>query len=178
MFIFVYYTITMNTKKLKLILNNCTQPYILMLIGPPLSGKDTVLKELNLDAIVISRDQILMDVYGSDNYDEAFKNVNQKEVDRVLVHKIQRAVKEKKNVILNMTHMTRKRRTYNLSFFNDTYNKIAIIFPILSDDEYARRNTKRKGEEQKFIPINILKNMIGSYQSVSKDEGFDKIVSL
>ena len=152
----------------------------MILIGPPLSGKTTWVKsnpELE-SAVLVSRDQTVLDVYGSDNYDEAFKNVNQKEVDRVLISSIQKAAKEGKNVIIDMTHMGRKRRTYNLSFFNDTYNKIAIIFPILSDDEYARRNTKRKGEEQKFIPINILKNMIGSYQSVSKDEGFDKIVSL
>jgi len=149
-----------------------------MLIGPPLSGKDTALKELNPNAVMISRDQILLDVYGSDNYDEAFKNVNQKEVDRVLISTIQKASKEGKNVIINMTNMTRKRRTYNLSFFGDEYNKIAVIFPILSDEEYTRRNTKRKGEEQKFIPPHILKNMIASYQNVTKEEGFDKIISL
>jgi hypothetical protein len=74
--------------------------------------------------------------------------------------------------------MTRKRRTYNLSFFGDEYTKIAVIFPILSDEEYSRRNTKRKDEEQKFIPPYVLKNMIGSYQTVTKEEGFDKIVSL
>jgi len=55
----------MDTRKLKHILNTCSQPYILMLIGPPLSGKDTALKQMNLDAVMISRDQILMDVYGS-----------------------------------------------------------------------------------------------------------------
>jgi hypothetical protein len=74
--------------------------------------------------------------------------------------------------------MTRKRRTYNLSFFGAEYNKIAVIFPILSDEEYEIRNQKRKIEEQKFIPIHILKNMIASYQNVTKEEGFDKILSL
>lgn len=168
----------MDTRKLKHILNTCSQPYILMLIGPPLSGKDTALKQMNLDAVMISRDQILMDVYGSDNYDEAFKNVNQKEVDRVLISTIQKAVKEKKNVIINMTNMTRKRRTYNLGFFSDDYYKVAVIFPILDEAEYERRNLKRKEEESKWIPPHVLKSMISSYQSVTKEEGFDKIVSL
>jgi len=168
----------MDTRKLKHILNTCSQPYILMLIGPPLSGKDTALKELNLDAVIISRDQILLDVYGSDNYDEAFKNVNQKEVDRVLISTIQKASKEGKNVIINMTNMTRKRRIHNLDFFGDEYYKVAVIFPILDESEYERRNLKRKEEEQKFIPSHVLKNMISSYQTVSKEEGFNKIISL
>jgi predicted kinase len=164
---------SLNIKHLK-------EPWVLTLIGPPLSGKDTWIRQnFNLDEIVmISRDQILLDVYGSDNYDEAFKNVNQKEVDRVLISTIQKASKENKNVIINMTNMTRKRRTYNLGFFSDDYYKVAVIFPILDEAEYERRNLKRKEEEQKFIPSHVLKSMISSYQSVSKEEGFDKIVSL
>lgn len=168
----------MDTRKLKHILNTCSQPYILMLIGPPLSGKDTALKQMNLDAVMISRDQILMDVYGSDNYDEAFKNVNQKEVDRVLVSTFINASKDKKNVIINMTNMTRKRRISNLDYFGDEYYKVAVIFPILDEAEYERRNLKRKEEESKWIPPHVLKSMISSYQSVTKEEGFDKIVSL
>jgi predicted kinase len=146
-----------------------------------MSGKDFWIKQnFDLNEIVmISRDQILLDVYGSDNYDEAFKNVNQKEVDRVLRSTIQKASKENKNVIINMTNMTRKRRMYNLDFFGDEYYKVAVIFPILDEAEYERRNLKRKEEEQKFIPTHVLKNMISSYQSVDKSsEGFDKIVSL
>ena len=168
----------MDTRKIKQIIDTCQKPYVLMLIGPPLSGKDSLLKQLNLDVVMISRDQILMDVYGSDNYDEAFKNVNQKEVDRVLIQNMQTASKEGKNVVINMTNMTRKRRIYNLDFFGDEYTKIALIFPLLDEKEYERRNLKRKSEENKFIPLHVLKNMISSYQSISKDEGFDKIVSL
>jgi predicted kinase len=164
---------SLNIKHLK-------EPWVLTLIGPPLSGKDTWIKQ-NFnpsDIVMISRDQILLDVYGSDNYDEAFKNVNQKEVDRVLISTIQKASKENKNVIINMTNMTRKRRMYNLDFFGDEYYKVAVIFPILDEAEYERRNLKRKEEEQKFIPTHVLKNMISSYQTISKDEGFDKIISL
>jgi predicted kinase len=164
---------SLNIKHLK-------EPWVLTLIGPPLSGKDTWIRN-NFDmneVVMVSRDQILLDVYGSDNYDEAFKNVNQKEVDRVLISTIQKASKENKNVIINMTNMTRKRRIYNLDFFGDEYYKVAVIFPILDEKEYERRNLKRKSEENKFIPLHVLKNMISSYQSISKDEGFDKIVSL
>jgi len=164
---------SLNIKHLK-------EPWVLTLIGPPLSGKSTWIKDnFDLNEIVwISRDQTLLDVYGSDNYDEAFKNVNQKEVDRVLISTIQKASKEGKNVIIDMTNMTRKRRMYNLDFFGEEYYKVAVIFPILDEAEYERRNLKRKEEEQKFIPTHVLKNMISSYQTISKDEGFDKIISL
>ena len=164
---------SLNIKHLK-------EPWVLTLIGPPMSGKDTWIRQnFNLDEIVmISRDQILLDVYGSDNYDEAFKNVNQKEVDRVLVSTFINASKDKKNVIINMTNMTRKRRISNLDYFGDEYYKVAVIFPILDEAEYERRNLKRKEEESKWIPPHVLKSMISSYQSVTKEEGFDKIVSL
>ena len=164
---------SLNIKHLK-------EPWVLTLIGPPLSGKSTWIKDnFDLNEIAwISRDQTLLDVYGSDNYDEAFKNVNQKEVDRVLISNIQNASKDGKNVIIDMTNMTRKRRISNLDYFGDEYYKVAVIFPILDEAEYERRNLKRKEEEQKFIPSHVLKSMISSYQSVTKEEGFDKIVSL
>jgi len=162
----------MNIKHLK-------QPYVLVLIGPPLSGKDTVLKQMDLsNTVVISRDQILMDVYGSENYDEAFKNVNQKEVDVELQRQLREASENKRNTIINMTNMTSKRRSHNLSFFGDEYTKIAVIFPILEWDEYRKRNEKRQAEENKSIPEHVLRNMIGSYQPINPSEGFDKIVSL
>ena len=156
------------------------EPWVITLIGPPLSGKSTWINQ-NFEPsqyVLASRDKTLLDVYGSDNYDEAFKNVNQKEVDRVLLSTMINAAKNKKNVIIDMTNMTRKRRITNLSHFGNDYNKIAVIFPILDESEYERRNLKRKEEEQKFIPPHVLKNMISSYQSVDKSEGFDKIVSL
>ena len=77
-----------------------------------------------------------------------------------------------------MTNMTRKRRISNLDYFGDEYYKVAVIFPILDESEYERRNLKRKEEEHKWIPPHVLKSMISSYQSVTKEEGFDKIISL
>jgi predicted kinase len=168
----------MDLSKLKTYLKNCKHPYVIILVGPPLSGKDSVLCELNLDAVMISRDQILLDVYGSDNYDEAFKSVNQKEVDRQLTKMLIDSGMSQSNIIVNMTNLTRKRREHNLSFFKNHF-KIALIFPLLTEEEYSLRNFKRKSEEKKFIPENVLKNMISSYQSIDKiEEGFDKVISI
>ena len=157
---------------------NIKEPFVIILIGPPLSGKTTWIRENFPTTQVISRDETVMDVYGSRNYTEAFNNVDQKEVDRVLTQKFLDANKEKRNVIVDMTHMASKRRKQNLNYFTDDYYKLAVIFPILSDDEYERRNKKRIEEENKDLPMKIVKSMISSYQPITTDEGFNKVISI
>jgi predicted kinase len=161
-------------------LDRLKEPYVIILIGPPLSGKTTWIRE-NFDSNtfeLISRDQIILDLHGKDDYNTAFKTVDQKEVDKILVNKISTSAKEGKNVIIDMTHMTSKRRRYNLSFFGRDYYKLAVIFPVLKDEEYISRDKKRTEEENKSIPMYVIKNMIFSYQPVKKDEGFDRVISL
>lgn len=159
-------------------LKNLKEPFVIVLIGPPLSGKTTWIRENFPTTEVISRDEIVMEVYGSRNYTEAFKNVDQKEVDKVLHEKLVDISSKKKNVIVDMTHMASKRRKHNLNYFSDDYYKLAVIFPILSDEEYERRNKKRIEEENKDLPMHVIKNMISSYQPVSPEEGFDKVISI
>ncbi len=161
-------------------LKNLKEPFVIVLIGPPLSGKTTWIRKnfAEGDVELISRDQIVLDVYGSDNYDEAFSRVNQKQVDRELQSALVDASKNKKNTIIDMTHMTSKRRSHNLSYFGEEYYKLAVIFPILSDDEYSKRNNKRAAEENKNLPMHIIKRMISQYQTIRPEEGFNKVISL
>ena len=77
-----------------------------------------------------------------------------------------------------MTNMTLKRRRATLNYFSDYYYKVAVIFPILSDEEYKTRNDKRIVEENKDLPMHVIKNMISSYQPISTEEGFDEVISL
>lgn len=154
------------------------EPFVIILIGPPLSGKSTWIRENFPTTEVISRDETVMEVYGSRNYTEAFNNVDQKEVDKVLTQKFLDANVAKKNVIVDMTHMATKRRKQNLNYFSNDYYKLGVIFPILSDDEYVRRNQKRIEEENKDLPMRIVKSMISSYQPITPDEGFNKVITL
>jgi hypothetical protein len=55
---------------------------------------------------------------------------------------------------------------------------LGVIFPILTDDEYVKRNQKRIEEENKDLPMGIVKSMISSYQPITSDEGFNKVISL
>jgi predicted kinase len=159
-------------------IKNLKEPFVIILIGPPLSGKSTWIRENFPTTEVISRDETVMEVYGSRNYTEAFNNVDQKEVDRVLTQKFLDANLVKKNVIVDMTHMASKRRKQNLNYFSNDYYKLGVIFPILSDDEYERRNQKRIEEENKDLPMRIVKSMISSYQPITTDEGFNKVITL
>ena len=163
----------MNIKHIK-------EPFVMLLIGPPLVGKTTWFNKTFQDksATLISRDAIVMEVAGTDNYNHAFNTVDQKEVNRQLDHRIETAIKNKQNVVVDMTNLTSKRRKSTLSHFTDDYTKIAVIFPMLSEEEFKSRNKKRELEENKTIPENVIKNMIASYQPISQSEGFNKVVSL
>lgn len=154
------------------------EPFVIILVGPPLSGKTTWIKNNFPTTDVISRDEIVMEVFGSRNYSEAFDKVDHKEVDKLLDLRLKEANLNQKNVIVDMTHMVSKRRKSNLAYFSDNYYKMAVIFPILPDEEYERRNLKRIQEENKDLPMHVIKRMISSYQPISKDEGFDKIITI
>ena len=157
-------------------------PFVIVLIGPPLSGKSTWIRknflEKDIEVTIISRDDILMEMSDTDDYSDAFNTVSQKEVDAELQRRLVDAADNGKNAIIDMTNMTSKRRRHNLEYFGDEFTKIAVIFPILEWDEYKRRNDKRKSEENKWIPEHVIKRMIGTYQPIRDEEGFDKVVSL
>lgn len=157
-------------------------PYVLILVGPPLSGKSFFVNEfmskINNEVTVISRDDILMSLSKTNNYSDAFKTVNQKRVDAILDQQLRDANSNKKNTIVDMTHMGSKRRRNSLNYFSDDYFKMCIIFPFLSDEEYSKRNSKRNNEENKSISMDIIKNMISRYQPIDQEgEGFDSVIS-
>jgi hypothetical protein len=78
-----------------------------------------------------------------------------------------------------MTNLSKKSRNRHLCKFpNQTYEKIAIVFPKLDLSEYEMRNNKRKTEINKFIPMYVITDMIDGWEDVNSDEGFDSIIKL
>jgi predicted kinase len=159
---------------------NLKSPYVLILIGTPLTGKSTFCNEfiskVDKDVVIISRDRILLDLHESNDYHEAFKNVNQKQVDKIL--KEQLSESSNKNTIIDMTNLTSKRRTEHLKNFGEDFYKVAVVFPILKWEEYQRRNEKRLIDENKHIPEGVIKSMISSYQPIKDTEGFNKVITI
>ena len=119
-----------------------------------------------------------MEVFGSRNYNDAFRNVNQKDVDKVLRQRISDVARSGNNVIVDMTNISPKRRRSTLSNFSKDYNKVAVVFPTLSDNDYLFRNNQRMIKENKSISLSIIKDMISSYVPPSLQEGFNEIISL
>ena len=54
--------------------------------------------------------------------------------------------------------MASKRRKQNLNYFTNDYYKLAVIFPILSEEEYVKRNQKRI-EEANFKHFQDIKKL-------------------
>ena len=52
--------------------------------------------------------------------------------------------KEGRDTIIDMTNLTPKTRKKNLSYFSKEYTKIAVAFPILSDEEYIEKKLIKK----------------------------------
>ena len=159
-------------------MKNIKEPFVMILIGPTLSGKSTYIRNTYPNVEVISRDEIVMEVFGSRDYSLAFKEVDQKEVDRVLATRLKEANELKTSVIIDMTNMTVKRRMATLRNFDKDFSRVAVVFPILSSDEYTRRNIDRKEKENKWIPPFVIKSMIDSYQEPTLEEGYDTTIIL
>lgn len=163
-------------------MKNKNTPYILILVGAPLSGKSyfirDYIKTVDSNVTVVSRDDLVMEVYGSDDYNTAFKEVDQKDVDRLLDLRLKEVNTNKENVIVDMTNMVVSRRVKTLRYFSDDYYKEVIVFPVLDSDEYKRRNNERNVNENKWIPPFVISSMLNSYQEPTLDEGFDKITIL
>ena len=151
-------------------------PFVILLSGIPMSGKSTWVRENYPDTLTISRDELVMEVAGTRDYNLAFKTVNQKAVDKLLVKRITDAATQKVDVIIDMTNVSTKVRAKNLSYFSDDYYKVAVVLPILDSAEYKRRNEFRSVNENKFIPPFVIKSMMDSFVVPTESEGFDKII--
>lgn len=153
-------------------------PFVIILIGPVLSGKSTWIKNNYPNVNVISRDEIVMEIAGTRDYNKAFKIVNHKLVDKVLAQRFIDANLSKTSTIVDMINMRVKRRTKTLRYFDNDFYKLGVKFPILSDDEYNKRNIYRNINENKWISPVVITSMIDSYQEPTTDEGFNDIIFL
>lgn len=153
------------------------KPNVILLIGHPLVGKSTWIRENHPNTKVISRDDLVLQVSGTDDYNMAFNSVDQDEIDKLLKSKLLEAGMTTEDVIIDMTHISSRRRMKNLRKFPN-HNKIAVVFPHLDENEIIRRNQHRLLTEKKSIPLSVVKNMIETFQIPTKEEGFDQIIFL
>ena len=148
----------------------------MILVGPTLSGKSTWIRNNFPEVNVISRDEIVMEVAKTRDYNKAFNEVDQKLVDKVLKERMESASQSKTSTIIDMTNLGSKRRRQTLLIFPSDFEKVAVTFPILETSEYFKRNELRNISENKFIPESVIKSMINSYEVPTTEEGFDRVL--
>jgi len=138
---------------------------IIVMIGVPNSGKSYSLSNYDLsNYTVISRDDLLFEVANLKSnknlsYNESWKycteNDLQKEIDKTLLKNFNSAYRNKENIIVDMTNLSKKSRNKFVAQVKD-YKKIAHL--VLSDYKtILNRNLSRGG---KFIQEDIIKTMM------------------
>ena len=156
---------------------------MIILIGPPCSGKDTWLKTYDHDLgnfYHYSPDAEIERLALNDRlkYQDAWE-MYKKWAYRGYEKEMQEDFKEisYRHVVINKTNLTKKSREKYLSLMPRT-NKVGIVFsaPI---DILLKRSEERAERPPlyKYIPPDVIQSMTNRFEMPTCDEGFDTIFS-
>lgn len=148
------------------------KPKIILLCGPPCSGKTTWITNNNVDNL---------SVLSTDIWIEEHANAIQKTYTEVFSHFIRPAVNDleaklklfsnsRDSFIVDQTNVNSLSRRKKLKYCNDYY-KIAVYFEVPLE-VLLERNTQRPG---KVVPEEIIEELFYSYVRPSTEEGFDEV---
>lgn len=158
-------------------LKNITKnPTITFLVGPPASGKSTWVEKHGNNSIIISRDDIVDELRKPLNisYGDSFKNNDlQSNVNEKFKEHVNNALTSGKNIIVDMTNMSKSSRLKILSKVPKNYIKNAVVF-MVDRNELIKRLQKRKEETGKEVSINVVDNMISRFEMPDNHE-FDNV---
>lgn len=144
---------------------------VVCLIGLPCSGKSTVRAQYP-DHGVLSWDDTMMEMTEGETYGDKFKVADDKAVRKAIEEKRKCLISEGKDVIIDMTNLSRKARRKRLSPFPKSYRRKAIVC-LTGMETIMERNEQRK-EIGKFIEPEVFERMIKSFYCPLFDE-FDSI---
>ena len=159
------------------------EPFILVLIGLPASGKSIWTREFidmycnrferkiayislakHIDAIARAKGTTYSEEYAN-SVGHASAMVKYESTD---------ALQNELNIIWDQTNLSKKKRAGILKKVPDGYQKIAVDFDV-PDKVLTERLERRAREEGKFIPKHVIESMCKSYVPVTKSEGFEII---
>ena len=146
----------------------------IVLVGLPYSGKSFLKNNLGLnDYVTVSSDNIILEWALAENksYNEIFKD-RVDEAQKESVRRMLSALKEKKDIIIDQTNLTKASRARKLSQVPKDYKKICIVVPEPTDEELESRKKERTSHK---VPDSVLVDMRKLYQTPSIEEGFDTI---
>jgi predicted kinase len=149
-----------------------------MLIGLPASGKSTwALENSDNDTIAVSTDEFVEEYAQAKGifYQDAYKELDFKEIESKFKDKLIQKFNDEKNVILDQMNLSKKSRKKKLSVVPSNYEKIAVIFDIPDNLRYHREKIRYESTG-KLIPQYVVNRLSASMNLDVSDEGFDRII--
>ena len=149
-------------------------PHIIMMIGIPGSGKSHYAKELvkkEPDTILLSADEIRKELYG-----DISVQGNGNKVFGILFDRIQKAIDEGQNVILDCTNTTKRHHTIS-ALKNMGCGEIMAIWLDTPIEVCIERNNARNDRKEP-VPEDVIRKMHERLQMnpPTSGEGFNDII--
>ena len=145
-----------------------------MMIGLPGSGKSTWIKA-NLPGVKVLSTDDFIDQYAAEKgktYSEVFAKAAPL-ASAKFAEQIKKAAKNGESVIIDQTNMGKNSRMNKIAPFKDHY-KIAVM--VTADATELMLRLKHRAEKTgKHIPEKVIDQMARSFQTITKDEGWDEI---
>ena len=147
-------------KPVKMSEKTCT-----LLVGPPLSGKSTWIRNNpNPENVVISRDDLIMEFGGDLNYSANWASADQDAIDKELLARKKAAVTSGKSIIMDLTHCSPRSRRQSFGQLPSSYKRNLIVFfsPL---SLLLERNERRGNDENKFLKEEIIYRFVQGFTS-------------
>ena len=167
-----------------------TKPKAIFLIGLPSVGKSSLIKKEGWDkdpnTFIHSTDNIVNEIAKREGitYDDFFASGRfVQDVLPILQERFQEAIKNGKNIVVDMVNESKAKRDLTLKDLPENYTKEAIV---IGHEQWINQNPsflqkikdavlERKTTTGKSIPPFVLDSMFSSYEVPSEDEGFTVI---
>lgn len=144
-------------------------PTLFVLIGPPLAGKSTWCNSHAPEAFTVSRDDVMMGLAGNGmTYDEAWNHVDPKKTDKIVDLVWKAAKKSGRDIVVDMTNMSRKSRKKWLNGLPKNMETVAIVFATPFNVLEARNHARSM--DGKSIPPGVLLNMMKRFSAPTLTE--------
>lgn len=147
-------------------------PEFIMIAGVPGCGKSTLSQQLmkEKDYIYLSTDSIIMEKNSKNvPYGMFWTPEKRDEAILELDKRLQIAIKDRKNIIVDGTNIDMIARERRLSSVPDKYYKKVGINVVCSLDTIIKRNNERK-KEQRDIPLDYIKYLLKEYTFIGEDQ--------